>query len=156
MQKVPLPPRHKMNLDIFLQHTTFLIVSQYIFQWPLLSNSLLTFLSTQPLCVVLSQSVPSPFFPLFHLFSTPSPSSPADQTSSRAAGELKTAHRRGFSQMVNTVARRCLSCSRCPLVPHLSPPAPSRPPGHMSSQCLLSIRPNFSVGFPLQSHADPH
>lgn len=38
-----------------------------------------------------------------------------------------------------------------PLSP-LCSPAPSRPPGHMSSHCLLSIRPNYSVGFPRHSH----
>lgn len=38
-----------------------------------------------------------------------------------------------------------------PLSP-LCSPAPSRPPGHMSSHCLLSIRPNYSVGIPRHSH----
>lgn len=135
MQKVSLPP-HKM---IFFTTHFCQCLSVYI-SWA--AALLLPLLSSHPLFVSFSQSVPSLFPPLFHLFSPLS-----DQFWSL---------RRGFSQMVNTVARRCLSCSRCPLVPHLSPPAPSRPPGHMSSQRLLSIRPNFSVGFPLQSHADPH
>lgn len=71
------------------------------------------------LLFVSSRTVQSFFFSLFHLFSTPSLSSHAYPTSSPAAGELKTARRRGLSQMVNIVACRCLSCSHCP--PHPSP-----------------------------------
>lgn len=153
-------PLYKINLDISLQNTHALLLSLYI-RLPIFhllrfsfSPSSLFFthysFNSSSLCVF--PISPIIFFSLFHLFSTPSLSSHAYPTSSPAAGELKTARRRGLSQMVNIVACRCLSCSHCPPTPALSSslpaPAPSRPPGHMSSHRLLSIRPNFSVGFP--------
>lgn len=66
-----------------------------------------------------------------------------------AAGGLEAAQRSRVAQMVNAVA-----CH--PLLPSSSLPSPPTPTGHMSSRCLLGIKPNYSVGFPQQPHPDPH
>lgn len=75
------------------------------------------------------------------------------QPISKAAGALEAAQR--SVETVNPFAYHCLGCSRHPFLPP-SPPALSRPPGLMSSHCLLTIKPNYSVGFPRQPHPNLH
>lgn len=42
-----------------------------------------------------------------------------------------------------------------PSSPFYLPASPSRPPGHMSSHCPLSIKSDYSVGFPWWTHYTP-